>query len=93
MMTIYPASWSILNKAYSKHHIRWNEVEEIFENRPRIFRILAKDQYGEIRYRALGRTYAGRYLIVVFVRDKERNIKVITSREMTKAEKKQYEGR
>ncbi len=93
MISIYPASWAILNKIYLKHHIQWNEVEEIFENKPGIFKISAKDQYGKIRYKALGKTYEGRYLIVIFVRDKEKNIKVITSRKMTDSEKKQFKGR
>jgi len=93
MIEIYPASWSVLKKIYVKHRIQWKEIEEVFDIKPKIYKIKSKDQYRETRYKALGITHGGRYLIIVFARDYEKNIKVITSREMDKAEKKQYKGR
>jgi uncharacterized DUF497 family protein len=93
MINIYPASWNILNKLLVKHKIEWKEVEEIFENKPRIFKILTKDQYYQSRYKALGQTFNGRYVIVIFSKAKNNDIKVITARDMDKSEKKQFRGR
>ncbi len=89
-MDIYPASWAILNKIESKHGIRWAEVNEVFGGRPRIRRILARDQYGQNRYKALGTTGSGRYLTVVFVREHPEALKVITARPMDMAEKREF---
>jgi len=89
-MDIYPASWAILNKIESKHRIRWSEVAEVFGGSPRIRRILARDQYGQDRYKALGTTRAGRYLMVLFVREHPEALKVITARPMDASEKREF---
>ena len=63
----FPASSEITGKLKVKHDIEWEEVEEIFHNNPRLFLSTIADQYGESRYNALGRTDAGRYLIIFFI--------------------------
>ena len=85
----YPASPVILNKLRAKHDVDWREVEEVFLNQPRIFRSII-DQYGERRYNALGRTDAGRYLIVFFVFVSPNKAKVISARDMTNREHRKY---
>ena len=90
-MDIYPASWDILNKIFNKHKLEFSEVEEIFSNKPKIFKILASDQYGQTRYKAFGNTDSGKYITVVFIKE-ECNIKVITARKMTEKEKSKFKG-
>ncbi len=86
----FPASEEIENELYTQHHVKWEEVEEIFRNYPRTFLLTIADQYGEPRYRALGRTDAGRYLIVFYVFVPPNFAKVISARNMTSGERKQY---
>jgi uncharacterized DUF497 family protein len=40
---------------------------------------------------ALGRTEAGRYLAVVFIRKKNNHALIVSARDMVKKERKQYE--
>jgi hypothetical protein len=70
------------------------EIEEVFlndEDSP-VVRYLG-DSRGERRYRALGRTDAGRYLFVAFTfrhRDGLRLVRPISARPMTQSERRQY---
>lgn len=91
-MIIYPASWAIFVKIWKKHGIEWSEVEEIFEDEreTRVRLLTAKDQHGQRRYKALGKTYAGHFITVVFVIEKKNRIKVITARKMDSREKKEF---
>lgn len=73
-------------KLIDKHNVYPNEVEEIF-NGDAI--ILSNSDI----YVALGQSEAGRYLTVVFRKLSKTNIKIITAREMTQAEKNRYRGR
>ena len=58
---------SIVDKLASKHHVETNEVEEVFDFKPK-FRFVQKgDRRGENVYMALGQSEAGRYLAVVFL--------------------------
>ena len=86
----FPASDAILDKIEAKHGVTWEEVEEVFANRPRLFRFLKADQYSEPRYYALGRTSAGRYLTVVFVPVTPNQAKVISARDMDASERRRY---
>jgi len=86
----FPASPDIVDKLKAKHDIEWEEIEDVFRNYPRFFLSTIVDQYGESRYDALGRTDAGRYLIVFFVPVPPNLAKVISARDMTNKERRRY---
>ncbi len=76
------------------HGVTDEEIEEVFLNDedPAAIRYLGT-QRGEPRYRALGRTDAGRYLFVAFTlrsREGRRLIRPISARQMTSSERWQY---
>lgn len=81
----------ILEKLERKHHVRQEEVREVFANRPK-FRFVEKGHHsGENVYAALGQTNAGRHLIVFFVYKKDKDALILSARNMTPAERKKYE--
>jgi uncharacterized protein len=77
------------NKNWHLHGVTNGECEEVFFNLPLI---IAKDKQhseNEIRFFALGRTESNRWLFLAFtVRNKL--IRVISARDMTKSENKKY---
>ena len=79
-----------IDKLTFKHHVDTNEVEEVFDNRPRIRFVQKGDRKGEDVYIALGRSAAGRYLAVIFIH-KNNNALILSARDMAKRERKQYE--
>jgi uncharacterized DUF497 family protein len=81
----------IIEKLERKHHVRQEEVREVFANRPK-FRFVEKGHYpGENVYAALGQTNAGRHLIVFFVCKQNRSALILSARNMTPTERKKYE--
>jgi uncharacterized DUF497 family protein len=81
----------IIEKLERKHHVRQEEVREVFANRPK-FRYVEKGHHsGENVYVALGHTNAGRRLIVFFVYKKDKSALILSGRNMTSAERKKYE--
>ena len=87
----------IEEKLAVKHGVEAWEVEEVFQNTPR-FRFRERGQReGEDLYIALEQTDAGRYLIVLFIHkplteDRPLNqALVISARDMTDKERRQYE--
>lgn len=81
---------NIVDKLVTKHQVTPEEVEEIFFARPR-FRFHEKGRIrGEDMYTALGRTDAGRYLIVFFILKPSNQALIISARDMTRAERKRY---
>jgi uncharacterized DUF497 family protein len=84
---------TIIDKLSHKHNVMYNEVEEVFANQP-LFRFVEKgQQLHEDLYAALGQTLAGRYLIVYYIYKKDRRALIISARDMTQREKKNYERR
>ena len=80
----------IVQKLLRKHAVAQEEVVEVFANRPR-FRFVEKGhRSGENVYAALGRTDAGRYLIIFFVRKKDGRALIVSARDMTSAERRRY---
>lgn len=80
----------IVEKIEQKHNVRRYEVLEILEERPK-FRFAEKGyRPGENVYAALGRTRAGRYLIVFFIYKRDKTALVLSARNMTPAERKKY---
>ena len=79
-----------IDKNWKKHGISFWECEEIFLNEPLVVKEDAKHSLREDRYYALGKTNFGRLLFVAFT--VRRNlIRVISTRDMTRKEKKTYE--
>jgi uncharacterized DUF497 family protein len=88
----YPASRAILAKIEAKHGVAWNEVVEMFLFELRIHRG-PRDVYGERRYRAEGRTAAGRALMAVFTVPQRGWAKVITARPLGRKGRRQMRRR
>ncbi|MEN8221411.1 MAG: BrnT family toxin [Pseudomonadota bacterium] len=74
----------IEEKLTLKHHVEVNEVEEVLKNKP-TFRFVEKgEQKEEDVYMALGQTYAGRYLTVLFIYKKTKEALILSARNMAK---------
>lgn len=71
----------------ANHHVEPYEAEEVLDDDPLILR--TRDD----KYLAYGQTDAGRYLLVVFVWKSPHTIRVITARDLTRAEKKRLKRR
>jgi len=83
----------VVDKLESKHAVAKTEVEDVFRDLPVFNRIERGDVKGEDLYRALGKTDSGRYLAVFFIYKTTREALVISARDMTKKERKQYAKR
>lgn len=82
---------SVSDKIWIKHHVENFEVHEIFHNHPRfVFREKGMTVKGEDLYTALGRTRAGRYLIIFFSYKLNEDALLVTARDMTKSERTYY---
>jgi uncharacterized DUF497 family protein len=78
-------------KNWIKHQVSRAECEEIFFNDPLIAAPDKRHSGAEARYYVLGQTDEGRRLfVVVTIRDKL--IRVISARNMSRREEKEYEG-
>ena len=86
---VYAASPAIEQKLIEKHGVELPEAAEALSNDPYV-RVLGRDQYGQMRYGALGQTDSGRQLAVVFVRELPNAAKVITARSMSAKESRAY---
>lgn len=80
----------VIDKLAFKHQVEPSEVEEVFDNRPRIRFVQNGNRTGEDVYMALGRSEAGRYLAVLFIMKKNNNALILSARKMAKKERKQY---
>jgi len=77
-------------KIAEKHGIITDEVEEILFSKPHV-RLAEKGLVkGEHLYAAYGRTGAGRYLIVFFIRKPRGAALPISAREMTSRERRYF---
>ena len=80
----------IVDKIERKHQITQDEVEEVFGNNPQYRFVERGEVEGEHVYSAYGRTEAGRYVTVIFIRKLGNRALVITARDMDRKERKQY---
>ncbi len=81
----------IQDKLESRHKVRVREVRQVLVLRPRIRFAEKGNTEGEDVYAAFGRSYAGRYLVVVFVyKPKTKTAIIISARDMSKKERKAY---
>jgi len=67
------------------------EVEEVLSGKCRVFKRESGKIEGEDLYNALGKTKAGRYLSVFFIRKLDNKVLIITARDMNKRERRRYE--
>lgn len=79
-----------VEKLARKHHVSPEEVEEVFQNRPRIELVECGNVSGENVYWALGRTDAGRYLTVFFIDKHGGRAMPISARDMNAKERRRY---
>jgi len=80
----------IVEKLAWKHNVLPSEVEEVLTGKCRVFRKEKGKIEGEHLYNALGKTETGRYLSVFFIKKLGNKALIITSRDMTKNERKRY---
>jgi hypothetical protein len=78
-------------KNWTLHRVAQTESEQVFFNRPVLVAADARHSGQEARYAALGRTTAGRWLAVVFT-TRGTLIRVISARDMSRRERRVYEG-
>jgi uncharacterized DUF497 family protein len=81
----------IIDKLERKHNVQQDEVRQVLRNDPHFRFVETGHRPGENVYAAMGRTDAGRYLIVFFVLKKDKRALIVSARTMTDAEKKRYE--
>ena len=80
----------ILEKLAWKHNVLPSEVEEVLSSDCKIFRKEKGKVEGEHFFNALGKTEAGRFLSVFFIRKLGNKALIITARDMNKSERKRY---
>lgn len=80
----------IEEKLYSKHSVAPAEVIEALENHPQFRFVERGHRPGENVYLALSQTDAGRYLIIFFVHKVDRRALILSARDMTRTERRQY---
>jgi len=81
----------VIDKLAWKHNISELELRQVFNNKPKIRRMERGKIKGEDLYAALGRTDAGRYLVVFFIMKKSKEALIVTARDMTEKERRRYE--
>lgn len=83
----------VIDKLDWKHNVVPEEVERVFSEQPMYRRIERGKVRGEDLYTALGQTDAGRHLIVFFIHKASGEALIISARDMTQKDRKQYERR
>ena len=81
----------VIDKLAWKHNISELELRQVFNNEPKIRMIEKGKIKGEDLYVALGRTDAGRYLVVFFIMKISKEALIVTARDMTENERRRYE--
>jgi uncharacterized DUF497 family protein len=87
--------WSeeVIDKLAWKHQVQVEEVVELFANKPLFERLQRGRHRGEDLYVATGQTDAGRYLAVFFIRKQTGQALIVTARDLTAKERRQYAKR
>jgi uncharacterized DUF497 family protein len=80
----------VVNKLKWKHNLTTDEVEEIFQGKPKFLKKEKGKVEGEDLYNALGQTESGRYLTVFFIYKYSQQALIITARDMNLKERKYY---
>lgn len=79
-----------VDKIEVKYGVLTDEVEEVLFSKPHVRRSQKGHIKGEDLYAAYGRTDAGRYLIIFFIRKEQTAALPISARDMTDSEEKYY---
>ena len=83
-MIINSFDWDEINTEHiARHDVTPDEVEEVFDQRYLLFR--TRDE----RYLAIGKSYDGRFVTVIFEKIKD-GIRVVTARDTDYKERKLY---
>ena len=82
-----------IDKIEIKHRVARDEAEQVFFNNPHYRFIESGYRSGEDVYAAMGRTDAGRYLIVFFIHKLGHLVFILSARDMDKKERRRYERR
>jgi len=94
MMNISNIIWleEIVEKIERKHKVVIDEVEQIFNDKPK-YRFVEKGfRLGDDVFAALGKTSDNRFLIVFFIyKNRKNEALIVTARKMSKNEKRRYE--
>jgi len=80
----------IVGKLGRKHNVTPDEVEEVFDGKPKFLRLEKGKVEGENLYNALGQTASGRYLSVFFIYKRSHHALIVTAREMSRKERIYY---
>ena len=80
----------IVDKLHYKHSVSQIEVQETFNNKPHIRFVEKGHRPGKNVYFAQGRTEAGRYLIIFFIYKEDQRAFILSARDMTRTERRQY---
>ncbi|MGH9786092.1 MAG: BrnT family toxin, partial [Terriglobia bacterium] len=75
---------------WKRHQVSQTEAEQIFLNRPVVIGSSRAHPESELRFFALGRTDAGRLLVIVFTL-RGSLLRVISARPMSRRERRKYE--
>jgi uncharacterized DUF497 family protein len=81
----------VVDKLSIKHNVSQDEAEEVFFNEVRYRFVEKGERAGEDVYAALGRTDAGRYLVVFFIHKSDHSALILSARDMDKRERRRYE--
>ncbi len=80
----------IVEKLAVKHHVTPDEVEEVLGNNPKFYFVEKGDREDEDVYLALGQTFAGRYLAVLFIYKLTNEALILSARNMADKERRRY---
>ena len=91
-MIIHDVIWleSVEDKIIGKHNVQPYEVEEALLNKPHVRFMERGHQSGEDLYAAFSQTCGGRYLAIYFIRKLSGTALIVTARDMTAKEKRNY---
>lgn len=80
-----------IDKNFDKHNVSNPECEEVFMNEPLLIFPDSLHSETEDRYSAFGKTNQFRFLAITFI-IRNRKIRVVSARDMSAKEKRQYEN-
>lgn len=79
-----------MEKLAWKHGVLPYEVEEVLTSKCKMFKKESGNVEGEDLYNALGKTKAGRYISVFFIKKLGNSILILTARDMNRHERRRY---
>lgn len=81
----------VIDKLAWKHQVTPEEVDEVLFSKPKFRKVQKGHIQGEDVYAAMGRTKAGRYLVLFFIHKQTREALILSARDMDRKERKQYD--